>query len=470
MYGVIRKIITFAFKYKITKILSMSGVIKIKKGLDIKLQGKAEKKLIEVTMPGSFAVKPPDFEGLTPKLLVKADHEVKAGTPLFFDKYNPDVKFTSPVSGKVASINRGERRRLLEVVIEPSAEQQFESFKAGNPAKMSVEEVKQNLLESGTWPLIRQRPYNVIANPNEAPKAVFITAFSTAPLAPDYSFIAEGEASAFQTGIDALAKLTAGKVHLSVPQGCTSEVFTKAAGVELHEFAGPHPAGNVGIQIHHLEPINKGDVVWTLSAPDVITIGKLFEKGQYDATKIVVVAGSEVNDPKYYKVLAGTSVKALFEGVSETDNRYISGDVLTGTQIEKDGYLGYYDKMLTVIPAGGEHEFLGWGMPNLDKFSISHTFLSWLTPNKAWRMDANMHGGHRPFVVTGEYDKVLPMDIMPVQLLKSILIEDIDAMEQLGIYEIAEEDFALCEVVCTSKTEVQRIVREGLDMVRKEFS
>jgi len=449
----------------------MPEVIKIKKGLDINLKGKAEKIFIQSDPSETFAVKPIDFTGIFPKLTVKVDHDVKAGSPLFFNKYKPEVIFTSPVSGKVIAINRGERRRILEVVIRADKEIRYESFTKANPLDLSREQIIENLLESGLWPFIRQRPYHIIANPEDEPKAVFISAFDTAPLAPDYDFALKNDAQPFQTGIDALSKLTSGKVHLGLNGAYPpSRVFAEARNVELHYFRGPHPAGNVGVQIHHIDPVNKGDIVWFVNPQDVVSIGRLFEKGIYDASRIVALSGSEIKSPRYFKTKIGASITNLVEGNVETGKlRYISGNVLTGLKIPKDGYIGFYDSQITVIPEGDYYEFLGWCLPGFKKYSVSRSFFSWLAPKKEYHIDTNLKGGRRAFVMTGEYENVFPMDIYPVQLLKAILVEDIDLMENLGIYEVAEEDFALCEFVCTSKTDVQSIIRQGIDLMIREL-
>ncbi len=451
----------------------MSEVKKIKKGLDIKLIGKADKVLEKADRSETFAIKPTDFPGLTPKLKVKVDAEVKAGSALFFDKYRPEINFTSPVSGKVVAVNRGERRKILEVIIQADNELQYEEFKKANPADLSRDEVKEQLLKSGLWAFLRQRPYDVIANPADAPKAIHISAFDSAPLAADFDYLVEGEAEAFQMGLDALTKLTDGKVHLNInAQKTQSKVFTEAKNVVINKFAGVHPAGNVGVQIHKLDPINKGDVVWVIRPQEILFMGRLFQKGIYDVSRKIALTGSEVKKPSYYDTILGASVRNILKAQLKDDDkiRVISGNVLTGTQIPEDGFLGFYDSQITVIPEGDEYEFLGWALPGLKKFSMSKTFFSWLTPNKEYRLDANLHGEHRAFVMTGEYDKVLPMDVLPQQLIKSIMVEDIDQMEQLGIYEVAPEDLALCEFVCTSKINVQDIVRQGIDLMIKEMS
>ena len=451
----------------------MPKVVKIKRGLDIKLRGKAEKIFVKAAPAGFYAVKPSDFHGLNPKLDIEIGQEVKAGTPLFHDKNRPEILFTSPVSGVVKSVNRGERRRILEVVVERTGDDiRYESFVKGNPLEMKREAVINNLLKSGLWPGIRQRPYDIIASPDGEPKSIFISAFDKAPLAPDYDFIVKESGTEFQTGINALSKLTTGKIHLNIDaEYPASQVFTSAKNVQLNRFSGPHPAGNVGIQIHHIDPINKGDIIWYVSPQDVISIGRLFLNGIYDASRIVALSGSEVLNPRYFKLVGGSSISNIIrDNLTEECPRFISGNVLTGTKIESDGFIGFYDSLVSVIPEGYHYELLGWAMPGFKKFSSTRTFWSWLSPGKEYRLNTNLNGGRRAFVMTGQYEKVLPMDIYPMQLLKAILVEDIDLMENLGIYEVSPEDFALCEFVCTSKTEIQKIIRDGLDLMIKEMS
>ena len=447
----------------------MSEVIKLRKGLNIKLKGSAEKVLEKLPTPATVALKPTDFPGLTPKLSVKVDQEVKAGDPLFYDKYHPDVIFTSPLGGKVVSINRGERRRILEVVVETNENAGSATFTKADPSSLSADEIKAELLKSGLWPFIKRRPYGIIASPDEKPKSIFISTFDTAPLAPDYNFIVEGQLDSFQTGINALAKLTDGKVHLGVNK---NSAFTSAKQVEINTFSGPHPAGNVGIQIHHISPINKGDIIWTVNVQDVIHIGKLFETGQVDFSRIIALTGSEVEKPKYYQTILGVPVSAITDGkLKKTDykQRIISGNVLTGTKVKPQQFFGFYDSQISVIPEGDEYEFLGWATPGAEKFSASKTFLASLFPKKEYVLNANMHGGERAFVMSGQYEKLVPMDILPVHLLKAVIVNDIDKMEQLGIYEVVEEDFALCEYACTSKIKVQDILRTGINTMIKEL-
>jgi len=447
----------------------MSEVIRLKKGLNIKLKGSAEKVLEKLPIPATVALKPTDFPGLTPKLSVKAGAVVKAGDALFYDKYHPEVVFTAPYGGTVSSINRGERRKILEVVVETAKDAGFASFKKADPSSLSADEVKEQILKSGLWPFIKKRPYGIIASPSEKPLAIYISTFDTAPLAPDYNFVLEGQLGTFQTGINALAKLTEGKVILGVNSG---SAFTGVKNVEINTFDGPHPAGNVGIQIANTKPINKGEVVWTVNVQDVLFIGRLFEKGEIDMTKIVALAGSEVKTPKYYQTIVGTPVSALVEKQlvdADYNQRIISGNVLTGTKIKAQNYLDFYDSLISVIPEGDEYEFVGWADPGFNKFSASKTFFGKLFPKKEYTMNANIHGGERAFVMSGQYEKLVPMDILPVHLLKAVLVNDIDKMERLGIYEVIEEDLALCEYACTSKIEVQKILREGINTMIKEL-
>ncbi|MBI2968776.1 MAG: Na(+)-translocating NADH-quinone reductase subunit A [Bacteroidetes bacterium] len=448
----------------------MQKIISIKKGLNIPLEGEAEKISVSALLAESYALNPSDFYGLTPKLLVKEGDKVLAGTPLFYDKEQPKILFTAPVSGEVIEIKRGEKRKLLSVVILPDKENRHVEFRKGNPVQFTTDEIINQLLESGIWPVIRQRPYSVIADPGSPPKAIFISAFDTNPLAPDYDFIVHGHGEEFQVGIDALAKIVSGKVHLNIPHGSTpSKVFTKTTGAQINFFSGPHPAGNVGVQINHIDPINKGEKVWYLSAQHVLTIGRLFLEGRYNSSKLIALTGPSVKNRKYFKIFSGACIRNLPElDRSSFEVRFISGNALTGHTVTPGGWIGFYDDQLTLVPEGDRQEFMGWMMPGFDKFSFSKTFFSSLLPGKKYKLDTNTHGEDRPFVVTGQYEDVFPMDIYPQHLIKAILIKDLELMENLGIYEVDPEDFALCEFACTSKMNLQKIVREGLDYVRKE--
>ena len=445
----------------------MSKTIKLCKGLDIKLQGAAEKKMTEVGLASTYAVSPLDFEGIVPKMLVKVGDAVKAGTPLFFDKNNASVVFTSPVSGTVAAVVRGEKRRILAVEITADQAIASEEFETLDVAKATRDQIVELLLKSGLWTLLIQRPYGIIANPADMPKSIFVSAFDSAPLAPDYGYTLAADKQALQKGFEVLARLTEGKVHLSYNAQAEAPSFT---GVELHAFQGKHPAGNVGVQIHHIDPINKGEKVWTVGYADVAIIGRLFLTGKVDMTRTIAVTGAEVNSPAYVKVVAGAKLDSILKGQVAVDAnvRYISGNVLTGRNVGAEGYLGYYANQITVIPEGDHYELLGWAMPRFSKFSVSRAYFSWLFPNRKYNLDTNLNGEERAFVVTGLYEKYLPMDIYPMHLLKAILAGDLDKMEALGIYEVVEEDFALCEFVDPSKTEMQQIIRNGINLMIKE--
>lgn len=448
----------------------MSNTFKIKKGLDIKLLGEAEKSIKEIQAT-VCAIKPPDFHGVFPKVLVKEGDEVKTGTPLFFNKYRDSISFTSPVSGKIREVRRGAKRVLLEVSIDVSPEQEYVDFGAADPNKMDKAAITDKMLKSGTWPLMRQRPYSIIANPEDDPKAILVAAFDSAPLAPDFDLILEGQEDAFQTGLDVLKKLTTGKVYLNISDKQQSKAFTNAKGVEVNIFSGPHPAGNVSTQISRISPMNKGDVIWYLRPQEVVSLGRLFKDGKLDASRIIALTGSEVEKPQYIKTTLGAAVADITKNnIKDGNQRYISGNVLTGTKIEKSGFVGFYDSHVSVIPEGDHYEFLGWALPGLKKFSFYHSFASWITPGKKYRVDTNFHGGERAFVLTGKFEQVVPLDIYPMQLIKAIMIEDIDGMENLGIYEIDEEDFALCEFISTSKINIQEKVRNGLNLMLKEMS
>ena len=448
----------------------MANVIKLRKGLDINLKGKAAEELVTVKEPGFYALVPDDFPGVTPKVVVKEQEYVMAGGPLFIDKNHPEVKFVSPVSGVVTSVERGARRKVMNIVVEAAAEQDYEEFGKQDVARMNADRVKELLLQSGMFAFIKQRPYDVIADPAVAPRAIFVSAFDSNPLAPEFEFALKGEEANFQTGLDALAKIAKTYLGISVKQ--KSAALTQAKNVTITAFDGPNPAGNVGVQINRVAPVVKGETVWTIDPQAVIFIGRLMNTGRVDMTRTVAVTGSEVLKPAYTKLRVGALLTSVFAGnvTKDKELRYISGNVLTGKKVEPDGYLGFYSNQVTVIPEGNKYEFLGWGMPRLDKFSVSKSYFSWLTPRKRYNLDTNMNGGVRAYVVTGLYDKYLPMDIYPLYLLKAILAGDIDKMENLGIYEVVEEDFALCEFVDPSKTEMQDIVRRGIELMIKELN
>ena len=444
----------------------MSKNIKLCKGLDIKLVGKAETRLENAPMAKSYAVSPLDYENVTPKLLVKVGDKVEAGSALFFDKNNPRILFTSPVSGVVSAINRGEKRKLLNVAIEPDAAQVYKQLTVVDVAKAERSAVVEMLLESGLWTRIVERPYGVIANPDATPKAIFVSAFDSAPLAPDYNFILKEEKAAIEAGMAVLARLTDGKVHLSARKG-DEDFMAEVKGVEYHTFSGKHPVGNVGVQIHHIDRIAKGDIVWTVNIQDVAMIGRLVMGGKLDMSKTIAVAGSEAQAPCYKRVIAGAAVESIVGEVKD-GVRVISGDVLTGVATAKDGYLAANANMVTLIPEGDKYEFMGWAMPRFHRFSVSGAYFSWLFPKKSYQLDTNTNGEERPFVVTGLYEKYLPMDVYVSYLLKACLCKDLDKMENLGLYEVLPEDLALCEFVDPSKINMQQILRDGINLMIKE--
>lgn len=451
----------------------MSKDISIKRGLDIPLLGEAEKVTASAQRSETVQISPADFKNLTPKMLVKQGDEVLAGSPLFYSKDHPELKVASPVSGEVVEVIRGEKRKILGVRILADKEIRYTDFPAAEPTTMTGESVLQRMLDQCLLAFVTRRPYGTPARPTDRPKAIFISGFNSAPLEADLDYVLHGRDKDFQAGLNALSKLTSGKVHLSIhAENTTSEVLKGAKGVQLHRINGPHPAGNVGVQIHHISPISKGEVVWTVSAADVALIGHAFLTGKYDAVRIIALAGSEVSAPKYYKTIQGSSIASITKGhVKDGRLRYISGNVLTGTNAGEAGHLGFYDSAVTVIPEGDRPKFFvteGWASPGLSKHSANRSYFSWLMPGKKYALDTNTNGERRAYVATGEYENVLPMDILPQHLVKAILINDIELMENLGIYEVIEEDLALCEYVCTSKSPVQSIVREGLTLIEKE--
>ncbi len=446
----------------------MANRMKIKKGLRIPLLGEPDERIRGTVTSDQVRICPEDYPGVTPRLIVKVGDAVKAGTPLFHEKDHPEMVFVSPVSGVVTEVERGERRRILNIAIKSDRLNERIEFGKKEVSKLLSEEVKGAILEAGLWFAIRQRPYDIVALPDRCPRDIFVTGFDSSPLAPSYDFILQGQEEELQVGLNALAKLTAGKVYLSISTNTTSRALREAKNVELYEFEGPHPAGNVGVQINHIKPVNRGEVVWTLNALNVVLIGRLFKNGTVDFTRTVALTGSELKEKGYYKMLIGTELSSLFKGnVTEGISlRYISGNPLTGRKIEKNGVLRAYDAQVTVIPEGDDvHEVLGWASLSPKRYSAGGTYLNL---KKRYRMDARLLGGPRAIIVSNEYDKVFPMDIFPEQLIKATLAFNIEKMERLGIYEVAPEDFALCEFVDTSKLELQRIIRTGLDLLRKE--
>jgi Na+-transporting NADH:ubiquinone oxidoreductase subunit A len=452
----------------------MSKLVKLKKGFDIRLAGKAEKQVRDFQPVKTFAIKPTDFIGMQrPKVLVKEGDTVKAGTPLLFDKKMDKVQFVAPVSGEIVEIKRGEKRKLLEIKILADSVIEFESFQKYSSSEIqaaSREKIIDHLTASGVWPQLIQRPFGIIANPADTPKSIFISGFDTHPLAPDYNVLLKGQEEAFKTGIDILKKLTKGKIHLGVPaEEAVPSVFANLQQVQVNKFSGPHPSGNVGVQIHHIDPIGKGDIIWTINPYGVVQIGKLFLKGIYDASKIIAITGSEATKACYTHTYVGACVDSFVAGNIKSNNvRVVSGNPLTGQKINLDGYLSFYDHQLTILPEGNYYEFLGWMKPTSNKLSYHKALglFSFLYPKKEFVLDTNTRGEARAFVSTGVFESVTPMDIFPVYLMKAIMAEDFDDMEELGIYEVIEEDLALCEFVDVSKHPVQELVRKGIELIQ----
>ena len=448
----------------------MHRVVKISKGLNINLEGAPAKEFTSVKAPKLYALMPADFTRVTPKVVVKPEDAVKAGDPLFVDKANPELQFVSPVSGKVVAVNRGERRRVLSVVVESDGKFESVEYKAQDVLSLSSDEIKAHLLKAGLFGFIRQRPYDVIAEPKDTPRAIYVSAFDSKPLAVNFEVALKGNEEDFQTGLDALSRIA--PVHLGICACQKSTALLVAKNVATTVFKGPHPAGDVGVQINKTAPVNKGEIVWTIGAEEVIFIGRLFNKGKVDFTRTIAVVGSEVKNPSYSKVVLGASLSTLLEGrlCDKNELRIIDGNVLTGKKTTADSFLGAFSTEVTVIPEmlGGD-EMLGWIAPRFSMFSTNRSYFSWLTPKRKYAIDARIKGGERHMIMSDEYSKVFPMDIYPEFLIKAIITGNIDKMEQLGIYEVAPEDFALCEFVDSSKLELQRIVREGLDKLRAEM-
>jgi Na+-transporting NADH:ubiquinone oxidoreductase subunit A len=447
----------------------MSKDIRIKKGLDLKLVGAADLKVSEAPRSQVYSIKPSDFHKVVPKLVVKEGAVVKAGEVIFFSKYDEAVKVVSPVSGKIIEIKRGDKRVILEISIQADAQDTYVEHGKKDPKSMSNDEVKAHLLTSGCWPFIKQRPYDVVANSADTPKAIFISAYASAPLASDVDFVLQNKIESFQVGIDALSRLTNGKVHLSI-NGKSNSVLSGITGVEKHNLFGPHPVGNVGVQISKIDAVNAGERVWTITPQDVAIIGDLFLTGRFDTTKTIALSGSEVTAPQYYSFKIGAKVSDVISGKLSSDNvRVISGDVFSGVKVCKDGNFNYYTNTVTTVLEGNQYRMFGW-MPfaGVNKHSMQRTSLSFLMPGKKYVPDTNLNGEERALVVTGEMEDVMPMDIYPMQLLKACIANDIDKMESLGIYEVAPEDFALIDYNNTSKLEAQVIIREALDLMINE--
>src|SRR5690554_125566 len=449
----------------------MSKDIKIKKGLTIKLKGEAEKTISSAPRSRTFSIKPSDFHLIIPKMVLREGDKFQAGDTIFYSKSNESIKFVSPVSGTLSKIERGAKRVITNLLIEADTQDTYKDFGVLNPESSSADAIKARLLESGCWPFIMQRPYAVIANTEQEPEAIYVSANTTAPLANDVDFSLNGKEKELQAAVTALSKLTKGQLHVGVGKSGSSP-FKGLKDITLHTVSGPHPAGNVGTLINKIQPVNKGEVVWTVAPQDLVIIGELLLTGKFNAERTVALSGSEVKAPKYYKTKIGSEVSTFLydSGLNSENVRVISGDVLTGAKISPKGHLGYYSNTVTVIPEGDDYELFGWNKPVFDKISTSRALtFSWLMPNKVYDLDTNTNGEHRAFVMTGIYEEVFPLDMYPLQMLKACMVKDLDQMEAMGMFEVAPEDFALTEFVCVSKQPHQQIIRNGLDLMYKEI-
>lgn len=450
----------------------MSNDIRIKKGLDIKLNGAADKTVEQAVTSKYYTIRPEDFHSITPKLIAKEGAAIKAGDPLFYSKNQEAIKFASPVSGTVIEVLRGPKRRVDAIKIEADETQAYQNHGSFNIQEATAESLKAHLLASGCWPFIKQRPYDVIANPEQSPKAIFISGYASAPLAADLDFTLQGKESELQAAINALKKLTSGHLHIGIGKN-TKSPLAGLTEVKFHQVSGPHPSGNVGTLINKIDPINKGETVWTINAQDLVIIGELLLTGKFNAERTIGLVGSSIEKPRYFKTKIGSEVATMLydKGISKDAHvRVISGNILSGKEIQPDGVLDYYSNTITVIPEGDDYEFFGWNKPVFNKISTSRALtFSWLTPNKKYDLNTNTNGEHRAFVVTGSYEEVFPLDIYPMQVLKACMYNDLDEMEALGMYEVAPEDFALTEFICVSKQPHQKIIREGLDLMLKEI-
>lgn len=449
-------------------------VISLNKGYNIKLDGVADAKIDENVKASTFAVQPLNFRGISPipKVAVEVGDTVKAGDHVFFDKVHSDIKFVSPVSGEVIAINRGERRSIAEIVILADNKQEYRELPAINVEEASREDLVSFLLDSGGWTLFRQRPYDVVADTSHLPDNIFVSTFDTAPLAPDNNFIVSGREAAFQKGLDVLGKLTNGKVYLGLDangKSAPSSAFANAKGVVLTWFKGKHPSGNISVQMHHTAPITPKTTAWALGVQEVITLGALFTERRFNAERIVALTGAELKNPKYVRTYLGANVGDLLKNNLTNDHiRIVSGDVLSGQKKEAAQFLNFYDDQISVLEEGDFYQTLGWLLPDMASPSVSKALPGWLFPDSSYRVNTNMKGEKRAFVVTGQYEELLPMDIYPQFLMKAILTNNYEQMEGLGIHELVEEDLALCEFACTSKQSLQQILRTGLDMMREQ--
>ena len=449
----------------------MSNDIRIKNGLTINLKGAAKNIVKEAPYPKSVSLNPSNFHLIIPKMVVRVGEKVNVGDVIFYSKKDERIKFCSPVDGLIKEIVRGAKRKIIEIVIDVDKNQKKLEHNIIELEELNVDEIKNIILNSGCWPFIKQRPYEIIANPSEKPKSIFISSFNSAPISADFQIILDDQKEEFKTGLKVLSKLTDGEINICIKKDI-STFINDIKGIKTHIVSGPHPSGNVGVQIHHINPINSGERVWTLGPEDVAILGRFFLTGFYNPIRTIAVSGAPVKYPKYYKTIIGSELREIINdaGIDLKDSlRIINGDVLTGTKVEPDNYLGFYNNTVSVLREGNQYRMFGW-VPFINNKipSIYKTSFSWLFPNNKYDLDTNLNGEERAFVVTGEMEKVFPMDIFPMQLLKECMAENIDKMESLGIYEVAPEDFSLIDYSSSSKIEAQYIIRKGLDLMIKE--
>lgn len=458
------------FQKPMPSYVGSTPAVTLDKGFDIKLKGKAKQQLQEADIT-RYALQPTNFVGISPipKVMVSVGDEVRAGDPIFFDKERPEIKYVAPVSGEFIELNRAAKRAIAEIVILADKEQRYRELPALDLAESSREEIVKYFLDSGLWPLLTQRPYDIVPDPQVVPSNIFVSTFDTAPLAPDNEFILKGQEAAFQKGLDVLALMTSGKVHLGLnANGASSSAFAQFDGVEKTYFRGAHPAGNVGIQMHHIAPVSNQKIAWTVGVQDVIAIGNTILHQRYSADRIIVLAGAAVSNPSYFKTKQGASLQELLKGQPIDHQRIIDGDVLSGKEKSASSYANFHADQITLLAEGDYYEMLGWLVPSKSKPSTSKTYPNFLFKDLQFDGDTNTHGERRAFVVSGQYEKMLPMDIYPQHLMKAIVTRDLEKIEGLGIYELSEEDVALCEFACTSKQPLQQILREGLELMREQ--
>ncbi len=446
----------------------------IRQGRDLRLKGAPDPKVVELSLPVRVAVSPSDFTGLRPRVLVREGDEVSAGTPLLEDKNNPAVRIVSPAGGTVDAVVRGEKRSLRAIVIHTGGRQgpplEFRKFSPQEIQSLAAETVIEHLLETGLWPCLRRRPFSRVADPGILPKALFVRAVNTEPLAPSTDVILEGREELFQVGLDIVRKLAEGQTHLCYSDSASARALLEARHVRRHTFSGPHPAGNVSTHIHYIDPVRKGETVWYIHARDVLRIASCFLDGVYPSRVTVALTGEGLREPCHVRTVQGASMKDLVRDKTREGRwRFISGSVLNGRDAGEDGFLSFYDSQVTVIPEGGRRRFMGWLSPGRDVYSLSRTFISSFGPLSGKRfVDTDTHGGRRAIVLNHVYDSLVPLDIMTYFLIRAVLAGDIEEAERLGILECDEEDFALCTFACPSKTDVGGIVRQGLNVIERE--